>query len=347
MSYPIESKLVIAVSSTALFDLSSEDEIFRTQGLDAFINYQMQNKDNPPKKGAAFPFIKRILGLNRIFSDHRPVEVVILSRNHPNAGSRVMNSMSHYGLEISRASFVSGSLPYPYMEAFNAVLYLSTNKNEVKEAVEKGFPAGYVLTNQCSEIEGDDQLRIAFDFDGVIADDEAEAVYQSGGLPLFHKLEKEKELIAMAAGPLMPLFKGISAIQALEKTASLQKNDPVKSIKVAIITARNAPAHQRLVSTLNAYGVETDEIHYTGGIEKNNFLKVLKPQIFFDDQATHFSKASDQVPCVHIPFGVRNKPLIESVEQAEITQPVKKALKPRGQKPRIKRVEQSEIPLNS
>lgn len=193
MPYPIDQKLVIAVSSTALFDLSAEHNLYKEQGVDTFREYQRDHRSDIPKPGAAFPFIKRMLNLNDVYRDEKPVEVVILSRNHADAGLRVMDAVEHYNLAISRAFFLAGSLPYPYIESIGAVLYLSTNKTEVKRAVEDGFPAGYVL--ECTDLLVDDgnEFRIAFDFDGVIADDESERVYQdTGNLDLFHEHEKSK-----------------------------------------------------------------------------------------------------------------------------------------------------------
>ena len=191
MAYPIEKKLVVAVSSTALFDFRKEHEIYITEGVDAFRDYQLKNRESPPLPGAAFPFIQRLLRLNDIFAEESPVEVVLLSRNHPDAGLRMMDALPYYGLKISRAFFLAGETPYPYMKSVGAVLFLSTDPQQVKEAVDKGYPAGHVLPCAYIPDEEDVQLRIAFDFDGVIVDDEAEGVYADGGLPLFHHYEQE------------------------------------------------------------------------------------------------------------------------------------------------------------
>ncbi|WP_425037489.1 5'-nucleotidase [Primorskyibacter sp. S187A] len=310
MGYPIEKKLVVAVSSTALFDFSEEDRIFLTQGLDAFRAHQETMKDLPPNPGAAFPFIRRLLHLNRTLDglDGNPVEVVLLSRNHPDAGLRVMNAISHYGLDITRAFFLAGEAPYPYMKSVNSVLYLSTDRLEVKEAVSKGYPAGHVLP--CSVVDTDDlddtTFRIAFDFDGVIVDDEAEEVYADGGLPLFHHYEKENRERPLNSGPLFPLLQGIATLQKMEELRLDTVNSSAKRIRVAIVTARNAPAHERLITTLKNYEIDTDELFLTGGIDKKNILDVLQPHIFFDDQLGHLEPSSDDIPCVHIPFGIRN-----------------------------------------
>ena len=306
MPFPIEEKLVVAVSSTALFDFSAEHDVYRKLGVDEFRTYQREHRDEIPDRGAAFPFIQRLLYLNSVFSDEHPIEVVILSRNHPDAGLRVMDAIRYYELDISRAFFLAGSLPYPYMQSVDAVLYLSTNESEVNRAVVDGFPAGFVLP--CSELpsDKDKQLRIAFDFDGIIVDDEAELVYREGNLDLFHEHERRFRNRPLQSGPLMPLLKKISELKILEKTRSVTMDDYAQIIRVAIVTARNAPAHERLVRTLSDAGIDTDELFLLGGIEKKKILDVLKPHIFFDDQIGHLEPAAGSIPSVHIPFGIAN-----------------------------------------
>lgn len=307
MPFPIEEKLVVGITSSALFDFTVEHEIYETEGVEAFQKFQKDNRNKLPAPGAAFPFIKRLLNLNRRFPEQSPVEVVILSRNDPVAGARVTDAIPEYDLGISRYFFLSGASPYPYMKSVNACLYLSANKEEVKSAVAEGHPAGYVLpcTNESDDL--DTQLRIAFDFDGILVDDEAEKKFAEGGLDLFRYHEVENKAQPLKDGPLMPLLRKISTIQKVERNHPQQVNDLDKAIRVAIITARNAPAHDRMMQTLNHHGIEVGELFLTGGIEKKNILDVLNPHIFFDDQLHHLQPASDSTPCVHIPFGIRNE----------------------------------------
>ena len=308
MAYQLENKLVVGISSTALFDFSKEHQIYTTEGLAAFRAYQSEHRNEIPAPGAAFPFIKRMLHLNKLFPEQLPVEVVMLSRNDPEAGLRMMDAMPHYGLDITRSFFLSGAAPYPYMKAVNACLYLSTNKEEVKEAVAGGYPAGHVLPCAADMgAEEDTQLRIAFDFDGVLVDDEAEAQYADGGLPLFFHYEVTNKDRPLKDGPLMPLLKRLSNIQQLQSENVGRSNNPDKPIRISIVTARNAPAHERLINTMKHLGLEADELFLTGGIEKKNILDIMKPQIFFDDQLGHLTPAAENTPCVHIPFGIRNK----------------------------------------
>jgi len=306
MPYPIEKKLVVGVSTTALFNFSKEHAIYCDDGLEAFRKYQIENKENPPPIGSAFPFIQGLLRLNKIFEEEKPIEVVILSRNHPDVSPRVMNAVKHHSLDITRCVFRGGEPPYPFMKAVNAVLYLSTDPQEVREAVSDQFAAGYVLPCNASNLETENQLRIAFDFDGVIADDEAEQVFADSpnpedSLPLFHQHEVQNKTNPLGHGPLMPLLKSLSELQKLEKSKDS------KEIRISIVTARNAPSHERMLNTLSANGIEADELFLAGGIEKKNFLDIIKPQIFFDDQLGHLKPASDKIPCVHIPFGIRNR----------------------------------------
>ncbi len=223
-----------------------------------------------------------------------------------------MDAIKSYGLDITRANFMAGDSPYPYMPAFGAVLFLSTDKAEVASAVLAGYPAGYVLPCKASVDDLDTQLRIAFDFDGVLADDESESVHTAGGLPLFHEYEDANRDKPLNAGPLMPLLQGLSRLQKIQKTGSNSGQSP---IKVAIITARNAPAHERLITTLRSFEIETDNLFLTGGVEKKRYLDILKPHIFFDDQLGHLNPAAEQTPCVHIPFGMLNREPEKAVTQ--------------------------------
>lgn len=308
MAYPIEEKLVVAVSSTVLFDLSREHEIYQTQGLEAFRRYQQEHRHDIPKPGTGYPFIRRLLMLNELSEEDHPVEVVVLSRYHADDGMRVMDAVQKYGLDITRAFFMAGRKPYPFMEAVNASLYLSTNAEQVREAVALGYPAGYVLPCEVEDDNQDEQLRLAFDFDGVLADDEAEQVYKStNDLEQFRQHEVENRNRPLGAGPLTPLLHRISQFQKLDAQRVLNDASKKRLLRVSIVTARSAPAHERLVNTLSALGMEADEVFLMGGIEKKRVLDVLKPHLFFDDQLVHLTPVAQSTPSVHIPFGVANR----------------------------------------
>ena len=305
-AYPIEKKLVIAVSSSALFDLTESDKVFKEQGAKAYKQFQKEHLDKPLEKGVAFPFIRRFLAINNRFPEQYPVEVVLLSRNSTTTGRRVFRSIKHYGLDITRAAFLSGSSPFSYIPAFNASLFLSANEGDVKLAIDKQLPAGIVLPSKVNDDMDDVELRVAFDFDGVIADDEAETVYKKDGLIKFHQHEQDKIATPHNNGLLAKLFTGLSNLQALEEQAKEEDPNYKTILRTAIITARNAPAHERMVTTLESWGVSANETFFLGGMDKNRILSIFKPHIFFDDQKHHLKGTDDNIPMVHIPFGVAN-----------------------------------------
>lgn len=305
MAYLIEKKLVIAIASSALFDLSESDQVFREQGEEAYRKFQEEHLDVTFNKGVAFPFIRRFLSLNKAFPAQEPVEVVLLSRNSPETGMRVFRSIQKYGLDISRAAFFSGKSPYEYIPAFNASLFLSANPVDVNNAIQAGYPAGKVIDTRILDDELDTVLRIAFDFDGVIADDAAEKVFKSKNIAGFHDSETQLSLVPHNPGPLQDLFTKISHFQKLE--ADKMVTDPAyrKILKISIVTARNAPSHERMINTIKSWGVSVDEAFFLGGIEKKRILEILRPHIYFDDQSTHLEHI-DKIPLVHIPFGIAN-----------------------------------------
>ncbi|ENJ1793099.1 5'-nucleotidase [Vibrio parahaemolyticus] len=253
MPYDLTKRLVVGLSSSALFDLQDSDEIFRSQGEDIYRDYQREKQDEPLAKGVAFPFVRRLLKLNELRPEDPPVEVILLSRNDPDTGLRVMNSIEHYGLGMTRAVFLQGKSPYIYIPAFDIELFLSANYQDVRQAVLAGYPAGQILKGDITDDTDDLELRIAFDFDGVIADDEAEGIYQnSGQLADFHTHESELVNVPHNPGPLKNFLQRISDIQKLE--SKKENEDPTYSpmLKVSIVTARNAPSHKRVINTMRA-----------------------------------------------------------------------------------------------
>ena len=307
MPYPIHDKLVVAIASSALFDLRESDAVYREQGAEAYRDYQRASENDVLNPGVAFPFIRRLLNLN---SQHdqgdQPVEVILLSRNDPDTGLRVFKSIERYGLQISRGAFLSGAPPYRYINAFCASLFLSAHKEDVEEAVRNGHPAGRVLGVEYIDDPHDAELRIAFDFDGVLVDDEAECVYQEKQLSGFNESEKFRAQFPHNPGPLKNLFNKIVAIQRRR----LNKSENGQTyIRTAIITSRSAPAHERVVTTLRDWNIRVDETFFLGGIDKNRILEVFRPHIFFDDQLTYAEPAKGLNPSVHIPFGVVNRKL--------------------------------------
>lgn len=307
IAYDLTNKLVIAVASSALFDLIDSDKVFTTEGESAYREYQRKNETKVLSPGVVFPLVKRLLDLND--EESQPIEVVLFSRNDPDTGLRVFNSIEHYGLNISRAVFVAGKNPYEYLEAFNASLFLSGNKDDVKEAIEHGFPAGYVTETDYVDDEADKELRMAFDFDAVLADDTSEKVYQEKGLEAYQAYETEHGNIPMTEGPLYKFLTQISTIQKTEIDKKEQTPEYHPKIRIAVCTARNAPAHKRVVTTLREWDIRVDEAFFLGGMDKGKVLEVYRPHIFFDDQTIHIESISKKFPSVHVPYGVTNEQL--------------------------------------
>ena len=309
MAYPIEHKLVIGVASSALFDLSESHQVYLDSGPEEYRKYQEAHIDSVLGRGVAFPFIRRFLNINKHHPHEAPVEVVLFSRNSPETGLRVMRSIAHYGLDISRAAFMTGKSPYTYLPAFNAALFLSANEEDVKSAIAANYPAGLVLPSGIDDDDGDIELRVAFDFDGVLADDESETIFKrNNDLNEFHAHETKHMAVPHQPGPLADMFQKLALMQRMEERA--QKRDPEyrKILRIAIITARNAPSHERVVTTLKSWGVSANETFFLGGMNKARVLSVFKPHIFFDDQLTHLTSApGGTIPMVHVPFGSANR----------------------------------------
>lgn len=310
MSYQVEDKLVVAIASSALFDLRESDDVFRTEGLEKYRQYQRKHETAVLKPGVAYPLVRRLLAVNSGFpGGERPIEVVLLSRNDPDTGLRVFNSIESHGLDITRAAFVGGRDPFRYMEAFNASLFISADERDVNNAIADNLPAGRVLGTGVAfaDDSADPELRIAFDFDGVIADDASEVVYQTQGIDAFHEREDRLASEPVERGPLARFFRDIANLQRREKEFKERDESYQPRLRTAIVTARNAPAHKRVVMTLRAWDIHVDEVFFLGGINKSRILEEFRPHIFFDDQLGHIQGTAQVAPSVHIPFGVANE----------------------------------------
>lgn len=312
MANPSEKTLVIGIASSALFDLQESHAVFSEQGEDAYRDYQADNYETQLEPGVAFPFIKRMLSLNDLAETGPPaVEVVVLSRNDPETGTRVMRSIETHGLPITRAVFMQGRSPYDFMPAFGMKLFLSANGEDVQRATDLGYSAGRILgsSDALTDDPTDEGLRIAFDFDAVLADDAAERVYQEEGLEAYKAHEAENARTALDPGPMRDLLAAINRIQDLEDARVEKDSSYRRRLFVSIVTARNAPAHARAIFSLKEWGLRVNDAFFLGGWEKSRVLAVLRPHIFFDDQMTHLEGAQDVVPSVHVPFGIRNVPV--------------------------------------
>ncbi|TRV73345.1 5'-nucleotidase [Streptomyces sp. 130] len=307
-AYELTNRLVIGIASSALFDLAESDAVFRDQGEESYRAYQAEHLDDTLRPGVAFPFIRRLLSLNDLSEENDPlVEAIVLSRNDPDTGLRVMRSIQAYSLPISRAVFMQGRSPYKFMPALNMSLFLSANAGDVHEAVSQGLPAGHVLGEPYDDDTSDHDLRISFDFDGVLATDDSEQVYQTGGIEGFRAHEVLNAAVPHDAGPLKEFLASINRIQQREEEERQKNADYRIRLHVSLVTARNAPAHERAVMSLKSWGVTVNDAFFLGGIDKGEIMKVLRPHIFFDDQASHLASTSRTTPSVHVPFGKINE----------------------------------------
>lgn len=309
MPYDLRNRLVIGLASSALFDLEDSDQIFRSKGEDIYREYQRKNQDSPLGKGIAFPFIQKLLSINQISPNDPPIEVILLSRNDPDTGLRVMNSIEHYKIGITRALFLQGRSPYQYINPLSIDLFLSANASDVHQAIMAGYPAGQVLKSHFNNsILEDSEVRVALDFDGVIADDESEKIYAEKGISNFHQYEKENSEKEHNPGPLAKFLMKLSNVQKKEsKFHEETRGKYIPKLRISIVTARNAPSHKRVINTIRKWEITINEAFFLGGIDKSSILKVLNPHIFFDDQKVHLDSTVNISPSVHIPFGIKNK----------------------------------------
>lgn len=310
MPYDLESRLVVGVASSAVFDLRESDEVFRRDGEEQYRRYQEEKLNEPLGKGIAFSFIRRLLSLNDLSEDpvNDPlVEVILLSRNDPDTGMRVMKSISHHELGMTRAIFMQGMAPYEYIPALSISLFLSANASDVRAAIAANLPAGQVLDSAIVDDVNDSGLRIAFDFDGVLADDEAESVmHNTKDLNKFHEHEVGKNNQPLGPGPLQKFLIRVAKIQSIEEARRKADSSYKNRLRISLVTARNAPSHERALNTLKSWGVMPNDAFFLGGIDKMKVLGVMKPHIFFDDQSGHLAGAATVAPSVHIPFGIKN-----------------------------------------
>lgn len=292
--------LVIALTARALFDMEESHALFEREGVAAFRAYQQAREDEPLAPGIAFPLVQKLLALNEdAESDSTRVEVILLSRNSTDTGLRVFNSIAHHRLDILRASFTSGAPVWPYIKPFGTHLFLSANPESVRRALEAGVAAATILPAAASHSRHT-QLRIAFDGDAVIFGDESERVSREQGVKAFGIHERERAHEPLSGGP----FRGF--LQALHDLQGAFAADDDAPIRTALVTARSAPAHERVIRTLRQWGVRLDEALFLGGRDKGAFLEAFGADIFFDDSLHNIASASRHVAAGHVPHGVAN-----------------------------------------
>ncbi len=294
----LDNKLVVAISSRALFNLDESHRVYQEEGLEAYSAYQIAREDEPLEPGEAFPLVHKLLRLNQRLAEDSQVEVVLLSRNSADTGLRVFNSIQHYELTISRAAFCGGQSPWRYINAFGCKLFLSSEAEDVRYALDCGVAAA-TLVSRARTVPDSDQVRFAFDGDAVLFSDEAERVYKRSGLEAFAASEKAAAREPLGGGPFKPFLAALHRLQqAFPATEA--------PIRTALVTARSAPAHERVIRTLRAWNIRIDESIFLGGLDKTEFLRAYQADVFFDDQASHCASASSHIATGHVPHGVAN-----------------------------------------
>ncbi|RBP53393.1 5'-nucleotidase [Arenicella xantha] len=295
-----EQKLVIAISSRALFDLDEGHKVFEQEGIQAYCRYQIERENDLLEPGVAFPLVQKLLKLNDLSPVRERVEVILLSRNSADTGLRIFNSIQQHNLPITRAAFTNGSSPFKYVEPFGADVFLSSDPRDVASTLAAGFAAATMLpSNFNKSADHNAQLSIAFDGDAVVFSDEAEQIYKQKGLVEFSRHEVKSAKRPLPGGPFRNM---LAALHSIQSEFSVDESP----LRTAIITARSAPAHERVIRTLRAWNIRIDEAVFLGGLPKGEFLRTFGADIFFDDQEGHCDSARQHVPTGHVPNGIAN-----------------------------------------
>ena len=294
MPVNLEDAFVVGISSRALFDLAAEQEIFEKDGLEAYTEYQLEHENDLLTPGTGFPLVEAMLSLNTRATLQRKIIVVVMSKNNAETSIRISKSIKHYNLDIIRGAYTSGEPLHRYLGAFHVDLFLSASKTDVQSASDAGFAAGLIYPYRREGDLPSEGLRIAFDGDAVLFSDESERIYKAQGLEGFMANETANVHQPLPDGPFANLFRKIADLQR----QSAAGGTPL--IRTALITARNAPADERVIRTLRAWKIRIDEVFFMGGAPKAPVLKAFAPHIFFDDQAVHCEPASEVVPTAQV-----------------------------------------------
>lgn len=308
MPVDLSEILVVGVSTRALFNLERENKVFEEEGIEAFRKYQLDNENELLEAGTAFYLVRSLLELNKI-ANKRIVEVVVMSRNSPETGMRVLNTIEKYNLDITRVAMTGGESLSPYINAYGIDLFLSKDQKDVQTVIDSKECAAALIYEPPKLFSSlDARVKIAFDADAVLFSDDSEYRYKTEGMDSFHKYEKEHENDALDEGPFAKLLVKLSKIQE-----HLPMRIEYSPLRLAIVTARNAPSHKRVIKTLRKWGVYVDEVYFLGGLAKDKILKAMGAHIFFDDQDTHLIDSSKVVPSAKVPYLTSSK--LHNLEQ--------------------------------
>ncbi|WP_127141357.1 5'-nucleotidase [Flagellimonas marinaquae] len=312
--------LVVGVSSRALFNLEEEEKIFREQNIRGFREYQFANENKLLKKGTAFPLVEALLKLNT-HVEKPIVEVVVMSRNSPETGVRVLKAIEHYNLPISRWAFSAGEPLAPFIKAFNVDLFLSRDEKDVQKIIDSSDCATALVYDPPENFKPEtDRVKFAFDADAVVFSEESEIIFKEKGIEAFWKHEKENEDVPLNDGPFAALLRKLSYIQDF-----LPVEKELSPLRIAIVTARNSPSHMRVIKTFRKWNVYVDEAYFMGGWPKAPVLEAIGTHIFFDDQDSHLSDSKTKVPCGKVLY--KTNSILKNYEKEIIVEPKKEKKK--------------------
>ena len=297
MPVDLSQTLVVGVSTRALFNLEKENEVFEKKGISGYRKYQLEHEDDLLEPGTAFHLVQGLLQLNQQ-AEKRIVEVVVMSRNSPETGVRILNSIKKHQLDISRLALSGGEPLAPYIDAFSVDLFLSKDEKDVQTVIDsRACAAAMIYAPPDSFDPKDNRVKIAFDADAVLFSEDSELRYKQEGIESFHAWEASHEDDPLSEGPFAKLLVKLSRIQE-----SLPTGIEMSPLRIAIVTARSAPSHMRVIKTLRKWGVYVDEAYFLGGLSKDQVLNAFGAHIFFDDQDAHLESASKKVPSGKVPY---------------------------------------------
>ena len=294
-----DAKLVIAISSRALFDLDESHRVFMEEGVLAYADYQVAHENEPLQPGEAFDLVTKMLRINALLGE-QAVEVILLSRNSADTGLRIFNSIEHYGLNISRAAFSGGGNPWRYVRPFECDLFLSMHAEDVGNALNQGVAAATLIPRSAQQKKASEEIHFAFDGDAVLFSDESERIYKEQGLEAFTNNEKVSANQPLSGGPFRNFLGSLHRLQSRFAPGECP-------LRTALVTARSAPAHERVIRTLRDWNIRIDESLFLGGLPKGEFLRAYGADVFFDDQMTHVDSAKAHVATGHVPHGIANR----------------------------------------
>lgn len=317
MPIDLTETLVVGVSATALFDMSESDKVFKHQlatnpdaAIDEYRKHMLEKENEPLDDGTGMPLIRALLGLNdnkTIKGDGPLVEVVVISRNSPETGFRVLKEIRRKGLPITRSAFIAGEDSSNYLDAFYVDLFLTTNETDAQKVTDSKVCAAALVKAppSNSQMIVDGQVRFAFDADAVIFSEHSEIINQQENLAEFWSNEDLNKDVPLQDGPYANLLRKISKVKS-----RLPGQVEYSPVKVAVVTARNAPAEIRVINTLRSWGIYVDQAFFLGGLDKSRFLRAFNPHIFFDDQDSHLESASAWIPSAKVLYP-SGSPLVE------------------------------------